>query len=118
MIAIFDIASGMVRRTVNCPNTEIIYNIGLGEDYITVQEVPQGPARVVGGQIELIPSPPAEPTYADLRRAAYPPIGDQLDAIWKTFAMLDPAQLDPDTLAMLNLVEAIKSQYPEPSASN
>lgn len=118
MIAFFDKLTGEVRRYVTCPDSEIIYNLGEGEDYITVAEVLAGPARVVDGQIELIPVAPVEPTYEELRRAAYPPIGDQLDAIWKTFAMLDPAQLAPDTLAMLNQVEAIKSQYPEPSASN
>lgn len=118
MIAFFDKLTGEVRRYVTCPDSEIIYNLGAGEDYVTVADVLAGPARVVDGQIELIPVAPVEPTYEELRRAAYPPIGDQLDAFWKTMAKLDPALLDPETLAMLNQIQAVKAQYPEPSASN
>lgn len=43
--------------------------------------------------------------YRDLRRAAYPSIGDQLDAIWKG---------GEDAEAMLAIVQAVKAQYPKP----
>lgn len=49
----------------------------------------------------------AELTYADRRRAEYPPIGDQLDAIWKGGAAMDD---------MRATVMAIKARYPKPAA--
>lgn len=43
-------------------------------------------------------------TYADKRRAEYPPIGDQLDALWK----------GGDAAAeMLAAVQAVKAKYPK-----
>lgn len=46
-----------------------------------------------------------KPTYADLRRAEYPPIGDQLDALWKGGA---------DAAAMKAIIDGIKAKYPKP----
>jgi len=48
--------------------------------------------------------PPA-PTYQELRAAAYPPITDQLDAIWKG---------GDAHAAMLETILAVKSEYPKP----
>jgi len=48
--------------------------------------------------------PPA-PTYRELRAAAYPPITDQLDAIWKG---------GDAHAAMLETILAVKSEYPKP----
>jgi len=44
-------------------------------------------------------------TYVQKRAAAYPPIGDQLDAIWKGGAA---------EAAMLEAVLAVKAKYPKP----
>lgn len=52
----------------------------------------------------LRPKPPV-PTYADLRRAEYPPIGDQLDALWKGGA---------DAAAMKESIDGVKARYPKP----
>ena len=52
---------------------------------------------------DALPLPPP-PTYADLRAKEYPPIGDQLDAIWKG----GDAQAD-----MLQQVMAVKTKYPK-----
>lgn len=49
-------------------------------------------------------------TYASQRREAYPPIGDQLDAIWKALA----SGSTPDMLAD---IEAVKAAYPKPDES-
>ena len=49
------------------------------------------------------PIPP--PTYQELRRAEYPPIGDQLDAMWKGGV---------DETAMLSIIMAVKTKYPKP----
>lgn len=45
-----------------------------------------------------------EKTYEDLRRDAYPPISDQLDALWKGGA---------DQEAMKQVVLAVKEKYPK-----
>lgn len=45
------------------------------------------------------------PTYADLRRAEYPPIGDQLDALWKG---------GTDAEAMKSIIDGVKARYPKP----
>lgn len=48
----------------------------------------------------------ADPTaYKEQRRKAYPPIGDQLDALWKG------GQDEADMKAIIN---AIKVQFPKP----
>lgn len=43
-------------------------------------------------------------TYAEKRAAEYPPIGDQLDALWKGGAEAE---------AMLAKVQAVKQKYPK-----
>jgi hypothetical protein len=42
------------------------------------------------------------------RREEYPPIGDQLDAIWK---MLDGKDLPAETAAMLQTVKSVKARF-------
>jgi hypothetical protein len=42
--------------------------------------------------------------YAELRKAAYPPIGDQLDALWKGGDALEE---------MKQVVMSVKQQYPK-----
>lgn len=49
---------------------------------------------------------PTMPDYFAQRRAAYPSIGDQLDAQWKGGSA---------ATAMQAKIEAVKSQYPKPS---
>jgi hypothetical protein len=49
---------------------------------------------------------PTMPDYFAQRRAAYPSIGDQLDAQWKGGA---------DAEAMHSKIDAVKAQYPKPS---
>jgi len=44
--------------------------------------------------------------YQDKRRAEYPPIGDQLDALWKGGA---------DMAAMKAQIDAIKAKYSKPA---
>lgn len=47
--------------------------------------------------------PPA-PTYQALRAAAYPPVGDQLDAMWKG---------GTEQEEMLATILAVKAEYPK-----
>lgn len=51
----------------------------------------------------------AAKTYKDRRREEYPPIGDQLDIIWK---VLDVSG-DTEAQAMKDQIEAIKVKYPK-----
>lgn len=44
--------------------------------------------------------------YAKRRKEAYPPIGDQLDALWKGGAEAEK---------MKQRIAAVKNQYPKPS---
>ena len=50
------------------------------------------------------------------RAAAYPPIGDQLDNIWKALAYLKASgvSLGPDGEAGLAAIEAVKTALPKP----
>ena len=48
---------------------------------------------------------PPEPTYHELRAAAYPPIGDQLDAMWKG---------GEAEAAMKQLILDVKAEFPKP----
>ena len=56
--------------------------------------------------VGLQPFPEPAPTYSELRRKAYPYIGDQLDAIWKG---------GTDMAAMQAAVAAVKLAYPKPA---
>ncbi len=53
-----------------------------------------------------VPPVPEEPEYRIQRRAAYPPIGDQLDAMWKG---------GEESAAMFDAIVAIKTQFPKPA---
>lgn len=69
-----------------------------------------------GWVFEAIPEPTPEPqidptegwTYADYRRAEYPPIADYLDGVVKS----DQAQIDAYIAACL----AVKDKYPKPES--
>ncbi|MGH1510545.1 hypothetical protein [Ralstonia solanacearum] len=116
MIAIYETETGLVRRCVQCPEDEIEHNVQGGESYIYVDAHLMEPHKVVDGALVALLRP--APTYTEQRASAYPALGDQLGAIWKTLAKLDPAQLDPDTLAVLRDVQAVKEQYPVEKANN
>lgn len=51
--------------------------------------------------------------YRAKRREAYPPIGEQLDALWKALAA-DPSALPQAAREMLDQVQAVKSKFPKP----
>jgi hypothetical protein len=48
---------------------------------------------------------PQAPTYQELRAAAYPPVGDQLDALWKGG--------EPEA-AMKQIILDVKAEFPKP----
>lgn len=51
--------------------------------------------------------------FAKARAAEYPPIGDQLDAIWQALA---GQKLPKETQDMLERIDAVKTKYPKPAA--
>ena len=55
--------------------------------------------------------------YRAKRREAYPPIGEQLDALWKALAAT-PETLPPEARAMLDQVQAVKSNIPKPKGQS
>lgn len=57
------------------------------------------------------------PDYAAQRRAAYPPVGDQFDALQAAVAALAAGQPVPaDAKAVIDAVAAVKVRFPKPVA--
>lgn len=54
--------------------------------------------------------------YQKKRQAEYPPIGDQLDAIWKLLekALIGQSELPSDAIATFDQVRGVKEKYPAP----
>ena len=72
---------------------------GIAEDDI---EVGYEDEEVVAGWIKT--QAESAMTYADKRRISYPPIGDQLDALWKG---------GDDAAAMKVIIDKVKSDNPK-----
>ena len=71
---------------------------------------------VEAGELTIEPYVEAERGYEELRRAEYPAIGDQLDAIWKQLNQdrLNGKELIQPADDELNRVLAVKAKYPKP----
>ena len=54
--------------------------------------------------------------YAKYRKAAYPDIGDQLDALWKIIEKLvdDNVDIGDEGYEMLDQIQTVKTTYPKP----
>lgn len=97
-----------------------------GEDFVLRDHSDGQGARIEGWNeaklgpvpdLSSLPEPPEGHDYEERRREAYPPVGDQLDAIWK--------QLNQDRLGgkaliqqaddTLNEILAVKAKYPPPA---
>jgi hypothetical protein len=66
--------------------------------------LPAGSVQITDEEAEALRPKPPELTYAQKRAVEYPPIGDQLDALWK----------GGDAAAeMLAAVQAVKAKYPK-----
>jgi len=50
--------------------------------------------------------------YAEARREAYPPLGDQLDALWKALDASGQA-LPPEAQQVLDYVKSVKRRFPK-----
>lgn len=67
------------------------------------QDIPQPTQDEIDASLLVIDSM----AYQQLRAAEYPPIGDQLDALWKG---------GEAAAEMLAKVQAVKTKYPKPGA--
>ena len=89
---------------------------------VTVKHYVDGEGRPVGGmQGEALPLPPdyleEPPDYRELRRRAYPPIGDQLDVIWKALGYLQMKKkinLVTEADLLMGRILNVKKKYPKP----
>lgn len=68
--------------------------------------------KFIGGKVVDTGEPLIPLTYANQRRYAYPPIGDQLDSLWK-YLRASGAGSDPIIATMLEGIEAVKDRYPK-----
>ena len=62
-----------------------------------------------------VPTPadiPPPPTYQELRAAAYPSVGEQLGAMWKSLAS-SGLVLGTDGESMLNAIKEVKISHPK-----
>lgn len=114
MIAVYELMTGNILRYVTCPREDYDINVGEGESCIEVGAPTHVHARVIDGRIMETPVAEPEISYAQSRRANYPPVGDQLDAIWKALAQLDRVALPAEAVGVLDQVTAVKAQYPKP----
>lgn len=67
--------------------------------------LPAGSVPITDEEAEALRPVAPEPTYQEQRAAAYPPIADQLDAMWKG---------GDAEAAMKQTILDIKSEYPKP----
>ena len=68
--------------------------------------LPTGSVQITDAEAEALRPKPPELTYQELRANEYPPIGDQLDALWKG---------GDAAVEMLVKVQAVKAKYPKSS---
>lgn len=101
-------ADGFEVRRGHCPETMLDLQASDGMTVMTYEPSPGDPERFMLVDGALMAAPPIvipveEPTYAELRAAAYPNMADQLDMIFH-----DGIDAWKATIA------AVKAEYPKP----
>lgn len=96
------------------PNT--IWSIR-GDDYATLNwldsQVDKPSESVLRAEVARLQSEWDAAEYRRLRAAAYPPIGDQLDAIIK---WLDTQEVTPELQGIIDWCKEVKNKYPKGGA--
>ena len=113
------VQGGSFKVQINIPAPELGENMTKPNPERVVITVPEGVKfdavnfRWDGaeGYRDATESEKREMTYAQDRRNEYPPIGDQLDVIWKHLNKSD--LLDPETQAMFDAIENVKTRFPK-----
>ncbi len=84
---------------------KVVYN-----DPIEAYDASEKPVAIdmaaAEAEIAVLEATEAKVVYRELRAKAYPPVGDQLDALWKGGA---------DQAAMKAVIDKIKADYPKPA---
>lgn len=91
-------ADGVARQRGMC-NSEAEIPAGPGLTYELVAPDAVAPLHIV------------PPSYKEFRAMAYPPMGDQLDALWKLVQEIGAAS--PSAAAMLAQIQYVKEQFPK-----
>lgn len=81
------------------PDNSVHFLDSVDHEYL----LPAGSVQITDTEAENL-RPKTELTYAQKRAAEYPPIGDQLDALWKG---------GEAAAEMLATVQAVKAKYPK-----
>lgn len=104
--------TGKILRMGWCSFGDLLLQAGDGETAIEDAhgDTDDRKHRIVDGKrIEFTPDPPPPPIIEALRASAYPPIGDQFDAIWHAMDVgvlpMVPDFYDP--------IAAVKAAYPK-----
>ena len=82
---------------------KIVYNDPIEAYDASEKPVTLDDAAIVA-EIAALEAAEAKAAYRELRRVAYPPVGDQLDALWKG----GQAQAD-----MKAIIDKVKADYPK-----
>ena len=84
--------------------SKIVYNDPIEAYDASEKPVTLDDAAIVA-EIAALEAAEAKAAYRELRRVAYPPVGDQLDALWKG---------GQEQAAMKAIIYKVKSDYPKP----
>lgn len=102
-LAIYNKENGAIRGFVYCGCAEVESVIGETEEFFL--NCPKEATHIVDGEpVKSAPSPAPKLSYREMRQRAYPPIGDQLDAIWKGGEAMEQ---------MRALILTVKERYPK-----
>ena len=106
-------ADGNILRTGQCPAEQLALQAGYGEWVIEdiAGDTNDTHHRIEGGKrVEFTPPPAPPPSIQAQRARAYPPVGDQLDAIWKIIRAVN-APPPAEATAVADAVLAVKTQF-------
>lgn len=112
MRCIVHAADGAILRIVVCSRAQAELQAQAGETVIedTWGGTSDARHRIVDGErVEFTPEPPAPPSIEAQRAMAYPPMTDQLDALWHA---MDAGVL-PMVPAFYDPVKAVKAALPK-----
>lgn len=110
---VFDPRTGRIIRSGTCQDHMVSAQAQAGESALplfsdqTRHAVDLTSMTVVAANVQTLPPP----DYRMKRFREYPPIGDQLDILWKEMQAL-PLTQEAD--AMLKRIQAVKAKYPKP----
>ena len=101
----YDLSTGEIRASGHCGDREPPQPRSPDEGVLYVSS-DHRIHRVENGKIvPFTPPPPPPPPYDELRRREYPPLQDQVDALWKG---------GTDAAAMKAKIDAVKAKYQKP----